>query len=312
VTAGPDERRFAGLDFGGTYVKGGALTADGRVLPQDSIPTDQQSGAEELLDQAAELARRVGVQRELGVGVAGLLDREAGVLIESPNMHVLDGVDLVGGLSRRLDIERGRIRLENDANVAALGEQWLGAGRGRSDLLVVTLGTGIGGGLILDGSLWAGPGGNAGEIGHVTVEPEGRACECGSTGCLETLASATAARRRALELGLPRENPGDLAHLSAVAREREGAERELLLDIGRSLGHGLSYAVVLLDLPCFVFAGGFARALDVMEPGIRRGLDERRFGKREVELLGAELGSEAGWRGAAKLVVESDSARRMG
>ena len=297
------ERRFAGIDIGGTNVKGGALTADGQVLAEESIATALEDGAEAFLDRTAELARRIGVQDALGVGVAGLIDRDAGVLIESPNMHELDGVDLVGGLSSRLGIERERICLENDANVAAIGEQWLGAGRGKADLLVVTLGTGIGGGLILNGELYAGPGGNAGEIGHITVEPSGLTCECGSRGCLETVASATAAARRAQEAGLPAEDPGNLERLSAHARESAGPERELLLDIGRSLGQGLSYAVVLLDLPCFVFAGGFAKALDVMEPGIHRGLDERRFGDRPVELLSAQLGSDAGWRGAAKLIL---------
>ncbi len=297
--------RYVGLDFGGTNVKGGAITREGKELAERSIPIRLEDGRESVLDRAAELARDVGVEDALGVGIAGLLDREHGVLVESPNLTGMNGVDLVGGLAARLGLDRAAVILENDANVAALGEQWLGAGRGKRDLLVLTLGTGIGGGLILGGKLYAGPAGNAGEIGHVVVEPKGPRCGCGSFGCLETLASATAARRRALERGLPSSDPGNLELMTARARAAPGPERELLHEIGRDLGHGLGYAVVLMDLPCFVFAGGFAAALDVMEPAIRAGLDERRFGRRPVELLQASLGSGAGWRGAARIAIEA-------
>jgi glucokinase len=194
------------------------------------------------------------------------------------------------------------VRVENDANVAAQGELWLGAARGERHALVVTLGTGIGGGVVLDGRLFVGEG-LAGEIGHVTVDACGPQCGCGARGCLETLASASAASRRARERGLPAAAPGDLELLATRARAAAGPERELLLEVGLDLGRGLASAVSLLDLRTFVLGGGFSAALDLLEPGIRRGLAERAYGERvaSVRLVRALLGPSAGWIGAACL-----------
>ena len=198
------------------------------------------------------------------------------------------------------------MRIENDANVAALGEAWRGAARGERHVMILTLGTGIGGGLILDGELYVGEG-MAGEIGHVTVDPDGLACGCGSRGCLETLASATAVRRRAEELGLPPDAPGNLERLAERARAGEGPERELLERVGCDLGHGLAEALCLLDVRSFVFGGGFAAALDTLEPGIRRGVGEWAYGERvrEIRIARAALGPSAGWIGAARLTLPS-------
>jgi glucokinase len=168
---------------------------------------------------------------------------------------------------------------------------------------MVTLGTGVGGGFVLGGALYAGPGGMAGEIGHVVVDPAGPPCGCGSRGCLEVLASATGAQRRALELGLPPEEPGNLVMLAERARQGASPERELLRQIGLDLGRGLAAVVTLLDLRLFVVGGGFGAALDVLLPGLREGMSERSYGERleGVRVLPAALGADAGWIGAAKL-----------
>src|SRR5262245_3484352 len=240
----------------------------------------------------------------VGVGLPGLLDREAGCIRKSPNLPWLEEVPVAALFARHTGLAPDAIRLENDANAAALGEQWLGAARGERDLLLLTLGTGIGGGLILGGALFTGAG-LAGEVGHLTVDPAGLACGCGSRGCLETLASASAARRRALERGLPADAPGDLERLTARARVRSGPERELLHAVGYDLGRGLAQVLALLDLRTFVFGGGFAAALDVLEPGVRRALGEWVYGERaaRVCLVRAALGPSAGWIGAARLVL---------
>ena len=258
-----------------------------------------------MLDEAAELARALGAARSgaLGVGVAGLLDRSRGLLAESPNLAFLRGLAIGAELAERLGLRSASVRLENDANAAALGEQWLGAAKGLSDALVVTLGTGIGGGAILAGRLYTGGGGRAGEIGHVVIDPAGPPCACGARGCSETLASAAATARRARERGLPRERPGDVERLVARAREGGAPEARLLTEVGRDLGRALAAAVTLLDLEHVVFAGGFSAALDVLEEGIRAGLEERCFGRRDVRLSRAALGPAAGWIGAARLVL---------
>jgi glucokinase len=298
---------FVGLDFGGTAIKGGAVDAHGEIIAERAIPSALEHGAETVMDRAAELARSLGASESgaLGVGCAGIFDRERGVLLESPNLSQLAGTCLTGELAKRLGLDPARVLLENDANVAAYGEQWRGAARDLADFMILTLGTGVGGGLVLDGRLFTGPTGKAGEIGHVVIEPDGPLCGCGAHGCLETLGSATAARRRAKERGLPVEDPGNLELLADTARSREGAERELLFDIGRDLGHGIAYPANLLDLSCFVFAGGFAATLDLLEPGIRAGASERTFGERELTILPATLGGSAGWIGAARLVRDA-------
>ncbi len=299
--------RIVGIDLGGSAIKAGAVTPGGEILERRSSATGVELGAEAVLDRIAKLAQELGVSGTLGVGTPGLIDRDRKQILESPNLAPLRGVALADELARRLNLDSSAIAIENDANAAALGEHWLGAARGEKDALIVTLGTGIGGGLILAGELYRGATGMAGEIGHIVVDPGGPRCGCGSRGCLETLASARAAERRAAHFDLPPEKPGNLVALAKHARERDGAERELLFDIGLDLGRGLAAAVTLLDLRFFVIGGGFGAALDVLEPGIRAGLRERSYVDRHgsVTLRPAALGADAGWIGAARLVLAS-------
>jgi len=295
--------RYVGIDLGGTAIKAGACDENGTILERRSIATGLEDGAAAVLDRMAQLASELGAKSRVGVGAPGLIDLEAGRVLSSPNLKVLEGVLLRDEIARRLGFASANIKLGNDANCAALGEYWIGAGKGERDMLMVTLGTGVGGGLVIEGQMYAGPGGMAGEIGHVCIEPKGPKCGCGRSGCVEMYASATAAQRRALSLGLPRENPGDLALLSSLARERAGPERDLMFDIGRDLGHGLATAVSLLDLRCFVIGGGFGAATDVLTPGIRAGINERSYGDRlaNVRIVPALLGADAGWIGSARL-----------
>ena len=226
--------RLIGLDLGGTAVKAGALDADGARRVTRSAPVDLSRGPGPVLELLASLARELGVEQHVGIGVPGLVDAARGCVLESPNLAPMREVPIKHELARLLGIPDSGVALANDANAAALGEHWLGTGQSERDFLLVTLGTGVGGGLILDGRLYAGGGGMAGEIGHVVVDPNGRKCGCGGHGCLETLASATAAKRRAHELGLSE----DLIELARIARERDGAERALFHAIGRDLGRG--------------------------------------------------------------------------
>jgi glucokinase len=289
------------LDLGGTSVKAGAISPSGQVLDEAGTATDVEEGPEAVLDQLAGLARELGAESEVGIGVPGLLDRARGVVLESPNFPGFREFDVRNGLARRLRIAPERVVVENDANAAALGEQWLGAARGEPDVLVVTLGTGIGSGLILGGKLVVGAG-LAAEAGHLVIEPTGPVCGCGSRGCVEQFASANAARRRAIEAGLPAEDPGDLELLTERARAGAAPERQLLLEIGRDLGHMVAAVLCLIDVRLYVFGGGFSAALDVLEPGVRQGVAERSFGDRSqvIRLLRAGLGPSAGWIGAAR------------
>lgn len=302
--AGAPDAFLVGIDVGGSAVKCGIVTADGKVVAQDSIAAGEDTRACDLFCSVAQRVLQLapGPIRRVGVGLPGLLDRAGGRVLDSPNLPWLTGADVRGAFSDALGIDPAEVLIENDANVAALGEAWIGAADGGRDALIVTLGTGIGGGLLIGGRLHLGAG-LAGEIGHVKIEPNGRPCGCGARGCLETLASARAASRRAVEAGLPAEDPGNLSRLCEEARRTPGPERELLRAIGTDLGHGLSAAVALLDLRLFVFAGGFSAALDQLEPGIRAGLSEWVWGDRvgEIRLVPSTLGASSGWIGAARL-----------
>lgn len=289
-----------GLDIGGTAVKAGRVAPDGTVEAELSRDLPPERTREGFLEFLVDVARELGAEGALGVGVPGYLDRERGCVSLSPNLPQLDELPLRDGLAAAFGLDRAHVVVENDANVATLGEQWRGGGRGRDDLFLLTLGTGVGGGLVLGGELVRGSG-QAGEIGHLVLHRGGRECGCGNRGCLEQYASATAAMRRAREAGLV----DDLAELAGRARRDAGPERELLEAVGRDLGLGVGAVVTLVDVRSFVFGGGFSAALDVLEPGIRAGLRESSFGDRVrgVELLRAELGPAAGWIGAARLVL---------
>ena len=292
-----------GLDVGGTSIKVGAVDDTGQVLHRDSSPLDGPRDLEEFLDKMTALARGAGVKDELGVGIAGLVDRDAGRVDVSPNLEAIQGVDLRALLAERLGLSEAKVVLENDANTAALGEARQGAAKGIDNVLVVTLGTGIGGGLVTNGELYRGDGGLAGEIGHLVIEPGGHPCGCGSAGCAETLASGRAAERRAHAAGLPAEAPGDVGLLCEKARSGDQDARHLLHEIGRDLGFALAAMITLLDLRTFVIGGGFGAALDLLDTGIRSGIDRRTFGResKEIHVLPAKLGSDAGWIGAAYL-----------
>jgi glucokinase len=291
-----------GFDVGGSAIKAGRISAGGAVRAETRRELAAPPTIAALLDAFESLRDELGETERVGLGVPGLVDPELGGVRHSPNLTWLNDRPLRALAAERLGLAKARVTLENDANAAALGEAWLGGGRGRADQILLTLGTGIGGGVILNHELWRGAG-LAGEIGHLVVDPQGPHCGCGSRGCVETLASATAARRRALEVGLPREEPGNLELLSARAIAGPGPERELLESIGRDLGRALGPVINLLDVRTFVFGGGFSAALPSLVPGIRAGIGERSYGDRlsTVELLAAELGPRAGWIGAARV-----------
>ena len=308
--AGTKQERWVGIDIGGTSVKAGALLADGTVLEETSFDPGFSKGAAHALDLIADMARKLGATKALGVGVPGLLRRADGHVLDSPNIKGFRDLPLRAELARRMGFALETVVVENDANAAALGELWLGGGRGCDDFLLLTLGTGIGGGLILDGKLFAGDG-MGGEAGHIVVDPSGIVCGCGSRGCVETLASATAARRRAIAAGLPQSAPGDLKLLAERARTGHAAEKQLLFEIGRDLGRGIGPVISLLDIHVFMFGGGFSAALDTLEEGLRAGAEERSYGARrkKLQFVRATLGPAAGWIGAARPTVPGQRAR---
>ncbi len=191
-----------GVDLGGTNLRIAAVDEQGTLLEKVTLGTKVSLGRDQVIDDMCDGIRRMSEKFQdstllgIGIGVPGFIDIQTGLLRESPNLPGWADYPVRAEIERRL---KTIVILENDANVAALGEKWLGAGKDFPDMLMVTLGTGVGGGLVIDGAIWHGANGMAGEIGHTTVEPDGHPCGCGNRGCLEQYASATAIVRMARE-----------------------------------------------------------------------------------------------------------------
>ncbi|MDD2904525.1 MAG: ROK family protein [Syntrophales bacterium] len=311
------------LDMGGTNTRLALVNCHGQILARWAWATATMPDQEALLatlaadlaicqEKAAELGAEI---RGMGLGVAGRVLPQEGRVDFSPNIPVLNNCPLVSRLQPQTPWP---LWLENDANLFALGEYWRGAGKGHPQMLGITLGTGVGGGLILDGRLWSGTAGTSGEIGHMTVDPEGRKCHCGNRGCLETMASgfwAVTWVKEQLDKGagswlreLYEADPDALQGetLVVAALQRDPLALEAFERVGRSLGQAIAGAVHLLGLSRVVIGGGFARAWDVFEPYLQKELYRRLtlFPREALSVVPAKLGDDAGLIGAAKLAWE--------
>jgi len=299
------------VDLGGTHLRVALVDDTGRILQQLKQETPKGNSAESVIDALASAAEKWGSNQSsivaASIMVPGAVDSEKAVVLQAPNLPSLVNFGLKAELERRLGWP---VLLENDANAAAVGEMWLGAARGCHDVISVTLGTGVGGGVILDGKLWRGAHGSAGEIGHTTVDPfSGLKCKCGNTGCLELFASATAIVRMTRE-GLA-EFPGSALktdELSAVKVYEAGIKGdELALSVfrrfGMYLGIGLANLMNLIDPQIIVLTGGAVNGWDLFAPEMYRQVGERAFRAtgEQVKIARAECGDNAGLLGAARL-----------
>jgi glucokinase len=305
------------VDLGGTKLLAGLVDREGVALRRTVHPTDL-SGENALLDQIEHAIGEIGSEGfgALGVGIPSTIDQRTGRAVSSVNVPLAD-VDLREQLERRFDVP---VMIENDANAAALAEHRLGAGRGTRHMVMLTLGTGVGGGLILDGRLFRGAVGAGGELGHITIDVDGPPCQgiCPGRGHLEALASGTAAD--ALAVRLARERPeGDLGRAAAAGRpvdarlavelaaEGPGDAREVLEQVGSLLGAGIASFVNVFNPEVVVLGGGFARAGDLLFEPARRVVAERALtpARDLVRIVPALLGVEAGLIGAGLVGFEA-------
>jgi glucokinase len=303
------------VDIGGTSMKGARVTPDGRIAARRRARTPSAAGAPAVLDALTGLCRSLAGRSRIhavALGVPGAVSPRKGIVFSSPNIPCWHDEPIGPRLARRLGVP---VLIDNDANLYALGEHWRGAGRGVPNLIVATLGTGIGGGIILGGRIWHGDSGRAGELGHVVVDPQGPPCNCGSRGCVEAYASATGiVRAWRRECGLPADGPSsrkpaawnDTAETIA-ARARKGEPRALAVwaEAGQALGIAVASWIQVLDVRTVVFGGGVAGALDLLEPLVHLELEQRLFGMdpASVRILHAALGDDAGVLGAAKIAL---------
>lgn len=295
--------RRVGVDLGGTRIKAGVVDETGRLVEGTQRATPSKDGPEAVLDAVAATVAELGVRPEvIGFAIPGHVDAE-GRCWRLPNLSGFEGVPLGAGLGGRLGC---RVVVENDATLAALGELRHGFGRETRSFLLLTLGTGIGGGLVLDGALRRGAHGFAGEFGHVVIErgPEGWPCVCGQTGCVEAYAGTYGMVRKAQSLGLGTDSIRRLAELAAAG---DAGAQAVFESAGNALGEGLASAQNLLDLDAIVLAGGISASFGLMESAARAALRRRAFSGPlgEVPFRVSRLGGSAGIVGAAVLARET-------
>jgi len=297
-----------GIDLGGTNLRAAALDEHGKMLAKISGSTPIGAGPEPVID---DMARAVETLREqfgrdglagIGAGVPGNIDMAKGVIVGWGNMPAFNGYPVRDKLAQRLGT---KILLENDANAASLGERWMGAGRGVDDLVLLTLGTGVGGGIIVGGRILHGHVGMAGELGHITVSPNGNPCGCGNRGCLEKHASATAISAMARLLGLGH----DVSSEQVYDLAKEGNDRALHIFqvTGEALGIALAALINVFNFPLYLLGGGVVASWEFFAPTMLAEVERRCFTYRSTLKTAptrrepAILGNEAGLFGAARL-----------
>ena len=337
-----------GVDLGGTNLRIAAVDVNGHLVEKVTLGTKVSLGRDHVLNDMCDAIQHLSEKYKnsakmlgIGIGVPGIIDMETGLLRESPNLPGWAEYPVRAEIERRLTT---MVILENDANVAAFGEKWLGAAKEHDDMAMLTLGTGVGGGLVLGGKIWHGMNGMAGEFGHTTVEPEGHPCGCGNRGCLEQYASATAVVRMAREAiaehsssALARAAHED-AEFSAksifnLAIQGDEDAKRIFRRVGRAIGIVLSAMVNSLNLPIYVIGGGVASAWEAFAPSIFEELCQRCMvyaatappdplaqgggasahvepgpGRKTI-ITRALLGSDAGLFGAARLPMIAEARR---
>lgn len=318
-----------GVDLGGTNLRVAIVDDQGHMVEKLVTPVIELRTSEKVIDRMCEHIQQLmekyhssGHLHGIGIAIPGIIDLDTGILRESPNLPGWYDYPVREEVEGRLNT---KVILENDANAAAMGEFWLGAAREYDSTCMLTLGTGVGGGVIIKGALWHGMTGMAGEPGHTTVEPTGAPCPCGNRGCLEQFAGATAIVRMAKEAAesgeapaikkaLERDAPFSARSVYEIAMKGDVPAQRIFERSGRALGIALASMINLLNLPIYIIGGGGSGGWDAFSPYIFEEVEQRSFIYRATmqEMQGgrkrprtritrAMLGSDAGIFGAARL-----------
>ena len=303
-------------DFGGTNLRAALVGDTGEVLVRHEVSTHPDASPEAVLERIAELlthVRNAGSEPPVAasLAVAGLIDAEGGRVMVSPNIPAFRNLALTEPLSERLGIP---VSIENDASAAALGEYRFGAGQGTRHLLHTTLGTGIGGGLVIDGRLYRGAQGLAGEIGHIMLDPAGPPCGCGARGCLEAIAGGVAFGRRAQRLAesgaapilaeVAADHPATAGDLAEAARRGEASAIAEIRNGGHTIGIGLGSIVNILNPDVVTLSGGLLGMGDLLLDPLRAAMASLAYGPASsTPVRTSTLGEDAGLLGAAAVAL---------
>jgi glucokinase len=315
--------QIIGIDLGGTRIKTGLVNTRGEILLSKNYLTCLELGTQKTLKRivritrkSVEIAKQKGFDPKLiGLGAAGFIDRQKGIVKHSPNFPDWKEVPLAGIITEEVGIPT---YVDNDANVITFGEKWIGAGQDLESFLCLTLGTGVGSGLVLNGRLWYGNQSSGPEFGHITIEPRGERCGCGNRGCLETLASATylvKKARKGLNKKVPtllsemvndRSRPLSAKLLYETAQKGDPFCISLFAELGYYLGIGLANIVHTLGLDGVVLGGGVSKASTIFLPYLEKEF-KKRLTMATAELVSIRisfLGEKSGVLGAARMAMD--------
>lgn len=305
-----------GIDLGGTKISGAIADTSGNIMNKYTIPTNANQGEQivlqrimsvidKLIEESGENTEKI---KAIGIGSPGPLDPKKGMIITTPNLP-FKNFKLVEPINNKYKIPTF---LDNDANVAAIGEYMLGAGRGTQNMVYITVSTGIGGGAILNGKIYRGNTFNALEVGHMTIEPEGPKCNCGNHGCVEALGSGTAIARQAMECIKNGDNTSLLSYEKVTAAEvfKEAAKGDALSQkiLDKSLeylGIGVANLITILDPEVFVIGGGVTNGGSIVFEKVQQVVNKRCFQvmAENCRIVPAMLGNDAGVIGAVSLAI---------
>lgn len=310
------EKLCFGIDIGGTTVKLGLFTSEGSLLDKWEIPTRKENSGEYILSDVAEsVSKKIeekSLNREqivgIGIGVPGPV-KEDGTVFKAVNL----GWGIFNVAKKMKTLTGFETKAGNDANVAALGEMWQGGGKGYNDLVMVTLGTGVGGGIIINSNILTGINGAAGEIGHIKVNLEEQdKCNCGKTGCLEQYASASGIVKEAKRLVEKSNEPSKLREVDSIdaklifdlAKEGDVLAIALVEQLGSYLGLALSHVSAVVDPEVFVIGGGVSKAGTILTDVIKKYYETNVMLAHQNKVFAlAELGNDAGIYGSARLIL---------
>ena len=312
------KRKFLGIDIGGTNIRGKILSEEGEMLGERKTRSDARMGISRLMENLVGFIKGFAGEgvSAIGIGIPGTVDRASGILVQAPNIANTRDFPFAEVISEKIEAATP-VFIENDASCAALGEYRAGAGRGSDSMVMITLGTGFGGGIILNGKLWTGEDGFAGEVGHMTINPSGPPCACGGRGCIETYVSQVAIKRIVREHPQLREKLAGTEEsalperLAELAREKDRAAISVWNDFGASLGVGISILVNVLDVKTVVVGGGLSGAWELFIGKALEEAERRCLGgaQRGLQVKRADLGDDAGVLGAC-YVAESGLGER--
>jgi glucokinase len=306
------------IDIGGTQSRVALIDAELKILKRVSVPTEAGQGHKVVFEEIRKLVSKDEFDRIAGIGIsiAGLLRTDSGTLVYSPNMPGWVDVPVKQIFTHEFDLP---VYVANDASLAALGEHRYGAAKGLDNFVYITVSTGIGGGMVLDGKLYLGTDGYAGEVGHMMIDPDGPVCSCGMSGCFESMASGTAIARDARERIASGSTSiisdmidGDLNKIKAqiveqAARQGDALAKEVMHEAAVNLGIGLSNLIIIFNPDAIVVGGGVTKSNELIFEPARKVVSERAvcYLRRDVPIYKAVLEDDVGLIGAAAFVFDN-------